>query len=224
MPLSQPPSSLNGFPETAGPDVLYRIHRHENGALFYSNDGGGRFDLRPPRGTLYCSASPRGAFIEVFRTPLIPFAEVQARVLSHLSITRPIRLPAAVGRTVARADRLRLADCTNAEARAFGVTAEIHATRDYAVCQRWAEAFAAAGFDGIAYLASHDPSAEEVAVAVFEDAVQSDRLAVGVVEAIDGTLIEEVEERDGIVVVPTPRSPSAVIGLRVDRESVRSFL
>lgn len=186
MPLSEPPESLDGFPETVAPDKLFRIHRSEHDPLFYSSSGDNRFDLQAPGGTLYAAATPRGAFIEVFRMRLVPSIEVQARRVSVLIPLAP----------------LRLADCTHPGALAFGVTAEIHSTRDYGICQRWAEAFATAGFDGIAYLASHDPSSHELSVALFQDEDQPEVLEDDDTRVIDAALIQEVEQHFGVVVVP----------------------
>jgi hypothetical protein len=188
MPLEGPPHSLDGFPETTAPDKLYRIHRIQHDPLFYSSSGDGRFDLEPPGGTLYTAASPRGAFIEVLRMPLVPSTEVQARALSRL-------VPLG---------QLGLADCTSPAAAAYGVTAEIHSTRDYELCQRWAAAFVDAGFDGVAYYASHDPSAGELSVAIFRRADQGEQFEVDDTAAISAALIEDVEQHFAIVVVPVP--------------------
>lgn len=108
--------------------------------------------------------------------------------------------------------------------RHFGVTAAIHSTPDYALCQRWAAAFADAGFDGINYLASHDPSVNERSVAIFQGSAKAEKLARLMSSDIGEEVIRDVDQRYGIVVVPTPRSREGVIGLRVERESIRSFL
>jgi hypothetical protein len=151
-PLAAPPADLRRFPSfrLTPARALCRVHRRDRGPWWFSHDGSGRFDLPPPRGTCYLAESPLGAFVEVFREIALVFqAVVDARRVSTL------RVPAAV----------RLADCTRA--RAFGLTAEIHATEEYAATQRWAAAFAAAGFAGVRYLVRHDPSARSVGVALF---------------------------------------------------------
>lgn len=191
MPLAEPPDDLSGFPGwTLRPDqVLARIHRRENDARFFGSSGGSRFDLPPPRGTLYASRTAVGSFIETFRAvPLIAQAEVDARLLARL------RVP----------DERRLADCTVARARRFGVTAAIHSTSDYALCQRWAAAFAAARFAGVRYRVSHDPSMHEIGVALFGDAGVDQGLTVDEDAPIPADVVDEVRSRFGILVLPTP--------------------
>ena len=185
MPLADPPASLDGFPSLSPFGNLYRINRSDHDALYFSNTGTGRFDLPAPRGTLYTAETPLGAFLEVFRGHLIPSAEVAARTLTTLTRT---------------GDRLMLADCTNPGARAIGVTAAIHSTPDLELTQRWALALAEAGFDGIYYLVSHDPSAEEHGVALFADVSSWPRSST----PIPDDLVAEVQRRFGLLVVPAP--------------------
>lgn len=186
MPLSEPPANLDGFPAVHAASSLYRIHRRGLSPLYFSNTGHGRFDLSPPEGTLYASSSELGSFIEVFRSTLIPMAEVERRELAELQTTL-----------------IRLADCTAPAARRFGVTAAIHSTPDYALTQRWAAAFRQGGFDGIVYLLSHDPSARVKGVALFGP----DRAKPLLIHS-DGPIKEELilaaQETFGIVVVPAP--------------------
>jgi len=98
----------------------------------------------------------------------------------------------------------RLADATDGRARRFGVTAALHASEDFEVTQAWAAAFAAAGFDGIRYLVSHDPRARLVGVALFGPR-GSPRWAKGRSGPIPATVIREAEERFGVRVLPPPR-------------------
>lgn len=183
MPLTDPPQTLHGFPSVPAPRLLYRIHRSSHDPLYFSSTGDGRFDLRP-RGTLYAAETPVGAFLEVFRSRLIPSAEVAARSLTTLEGTQ----------------ELQLADCTSPEARGFGVTAAIRSTPDYAITQRWALAFADAGLDGIQYLVSHDPSAGERGVALFD----GESLATAASAPIPDDLVAEVQRRFGLLVLPAP--------------------
>jgi hypothetical protein len=189
--LEEPPESLEDFPSIVldGDVVLVRIHRAEREPLFFSTSGAGRFDINP-EGTLYLAADAEGAFIEVFRSRLVPLEEVAVRRLAFFGL---------------RAE-FRLADLTSAASRGFGVTAAIHASSDYDVCQRWAAALHVAGFDGGAYRLSHDPSGESVGVALFgpEDRVAPRLLAVRN-EAIGDELIEQVRKRFGILVLPVHR-------------------
>jgi hypothetical protein len=190
VPLGDPPASLDGFPSLSPVGLLYRIHRSDHDPLHLSSIGAGRFDLPETRGTLYTAETPVGAFVEVFRGRLIPSAEIAARSLTTIARTRA---------------RLMLADCTNPGARAFGVTAAIHSTPDYDLTQRWAVAFANAGFDGISYLVSHDPSADERGIALFAD-VSKPLRGIGSTEStpIPDELVAEVQRRFGLLVVPTP--------------------
>jgi RES domain len=129
-----------------------------------------------------------GAFIEVFRTDtVVPDAEVEARLLATLSAPK----------------RSKLADCTASRARQFGVTGAIHTQPDYELTRAWAKAFAAAGFAGIRYRLSHDPSQQEVGVALFGPAGESE-LPVRASDPIDESIVEEVQSRFGLIVAPTP--------------------
>jgi RES domain-containing protein len=128
-----------------------------------------------------------GCFLEVFRPwALIPEAEVEARRISRLA-------PPVVD----------LADCTDGLCRHFGVTAEIHSTPDYAATQRWAAAFAAAGFGGVRYLLRHDPGQRHTGVALFGPAgAPAWPAAPG--ERIGLPVLQEVERRFGLRVLPIP--------------------
>jgi hypothetical protein len=190
-PLGLPPDDLSRFP-AFGVDrrrSLYRIHRTDAGPWWFSGDGSGRFDLRDGRGSCYLAVTPVGAFIEVFRVAtVIPEAEVEARSLSSL-------VPPA---------RARLADCTVSAARKFGITGAIHTQPDYTVPQIWAEAFAAAGFGGIRYRVSHDPSQRELGAVLFGNAGEPS-LPVRRTEPIPASVIEAARQRFGLIVAPTPR-------------------
>jgi hypothetical protein len=138
---------------------------------------------------MYAAETALGAFIEVFRTaPFIPQMEVETRLLAMLHTT----------------SSRRLADCTSARARAFGVTAEIHSTRDYPLCQRWAGALADAGFEGIRYLVRHDPSANEIGIALFGDAGHDETLIVESDGPITAETTDEARRRFGVLVLPSP--------------------
>jgi len=191
VPLGEPPADLSDFPEwTLAPDqVLARIHRLGDDPRFFSSSGEGRFDLGSPRGTLYTAETAVGSFLEVFRAvPFIPQAEVDARLLASL------RVPG----------EMRLADCTASRARRLGVTAAIHSTPDYGLCQRWAEAFAAARFAGIRYRVSHDPSMTEIGLALFGQAGVDESIAVDEDAPIPPEVVDEVRSRFGVLVLVAP--------------------
>jgi hypothetical protein len=189
-PLGLPPDDLSRFP-AFGVDrrrSIYRIHRAGVGPWWFSGDGSGRFDLRDGRGSCYLAATPVGAFIEVFRVAtVIPEAEVEARSLS--SLVPPTRA--------------RLADCTVRAARRFGITGAIHTQPDYTVPQAWAEAFAAAGFEGIRHRLSHDPAQRELGVVLFGDAGEQ-AFPVRGTEPVPASVIEAARQTFGLVVAPTP--------------------
>lgn len=189
MPLAEPPDRLSRFPRVvvAESTVLARIHRAETDPLFFSTSGAGRFDVRPA-GTLYLAATDEGAFLEVFRGRVVSSEEVSARRVAFLEV---------------RSD-LELADVTSRSARRFGVTAAIHATPDYGVCQRWAAAFEAERFDGMHYRLSHDPSVTEAGIALFGPGKRvAGRLRTVDDQPIADELVERVRKRFGIVVLPS---------------------
>ena len=190
-PLGSPPGDLEGFParDLDATQILYRIHRSERSPWWFSNDGSGRFDLlREDTGTCYLAERPVGAFIEVFRTgTVVPELEVTARSMARL------RAPSET----------KLADCTASGARSFGVTAAIHSQPDYELTLRWAQAFADAGFGGVLYWLSHDPSASELGVALFGRAGEQD-LPIESTATIPVDVLDEARKRFGLVVLPTP--------------------
>ena len=166
---------------------LFRIHRARHGPWFFSSDRTGRFDVPPPDGTCYLADSPICAFIEVFKdTKAVPRIDVEARRVASL------RIPVEV----------RLADCTQRAARAFGITAAIHASSDYADTQPWAAAFLRAGFGGIRYFLSHDPSQQCIGIALFGANGPAD-YHVEAEEPIGPEVVTAAGEF-GILVLPTP--------------------
>lgn len=78
--------------------------------------------------------------------------------------------------------------------------AAIHSTEDYDLTQAWAVALLAAGFEGIRYLVSHDPSQRLVGVAVFGQGA----LEFGEPEPIGAETIAAAEAEFNIRVRPTP--------------------
>lgn len=196
MTLAPPPATpeaLRSFPafELPAGTALARIHRRDHGPLWFRHDGEGRFDLPPPRGTLYAAAAPLGSYLEVFRhLRLVPREEIDARRLSTLAPHRA----------------LRLADCTSRRTRAFGLTGALHTTPAYGETQVWAAAFAVAGLDGIRYLVRHDPAQRLVGYALFGAAGDAPAAGgdweVASTTAIPGSLLREVEDRFGLSALP----------------------
>lgn len=188
-PLGRPPADFSGFPRhrLKTSHALFEIHLLGQSPWWFSSSGAARFDLRPPRGTCYFAEDPLGSFVEAFRDiGTVDQADVDARRLSRLSVPT-----SAV-----------VADCATPRARSFGVTAAIHSTEDYTKTQQWASAFAAAGFAGIRYLVSHDPSQRLVGVALFGNA--GERGWPYREELIPPELILAARMRFGIVVLPAP--------------------
>ena len=125
---------------------------------WFSADGGGRFDLRSPDGTLYAARSVHGAVME--RVGLVlasaPFVPIALAESTWIWVLEP-RLA------------MHVADLDSPRAAGHGVTCELASGNDYAIGNAWAAHFRVLGFEGVSYhgrfstsLAEHDAS-----VAVF---------------------------------------------------------
>lgn len=178
--------------------VLYRVHQQIHKPWHFASDGLGRFDLGLPAGTCYWATEPLGAFMEVFRdVAMVSEEAVMQRAISRHELT----------------ENLRLADCTSARARRFGLTAAIHAADEYEKTQAWAAAWAEHGFDGVLYYASHDPSLELCGVAIFGPRGASEPSEAGPPygSPIPWSICDEAEERFDVRVRPTPMTPSSAL-------------
>lgn len=186
-----PPADLRAFPSRrvrAGRRFA-RIHRRAFDARWFCSDLDCRFDLDPPRGTLYLGEEPLGAFLEVFRdVAVVDERDVEQRSLSMIPLPKGVRL----------------ADCTVEGARRFGCTGEIHAGLDYELTQRWAAAFAQAGFGGVRYFIRHDPRMRLIGVAVFGAEGEGTMWPEPEASGIPRALQEEAERRFGIRIMPSP--------------------
>jgi RES domain-containing protein len=191
--------SLDGFPaRTLRADTtLYRIHRADTGAWWFSFDGGGRFDpVGTGAGACYLAEKGLGAWIEVFRKAMaIAEDDVAARALSAVRLGR----------------RLRLADLTSRRALGFGVTASLGADERYGPSQAFAVRALEAGFDGVRYLARHDPAQRLYGVALFGPAgapAADDALwRAGSEQPIPATLVAQAAKAFGYRVLPRPSFP-----------------
>lgn len=189
--LGEPPEphDLKRFPSSrlTPTKPLYRLHRRTRGPWYFSTSGAGRFDLGGPEGTCYAALDPEVAFIEVFHGfRIVPDDELVDMVVSTLTV------PAT----------MRLADCTSPKAVGHLVTGEIATTTDYALTQRWADAFRAAGFDGIRYWARHDTGRGR-AVALFGPSGQRDDWPNPSTAPLDATVRADVTRRYGVLFLDT---------------------
>ncbi len=119
---------------------MYRCHRADRGAWWFSSSGDGRFDLSAPRGTCYLADSPLHALRERLGIVLGASRAVPASLLEHVVVSA-LGVPEPVA----------LADLQSSAATDFGVTRELETMVPYAVPQAWAGALAAAGHGGIRY-------------------------------------------------------------------------
>lgn len=177
---------------------LWRIHRHERDALFFSASGLGRFDPAPGSGaefgTCYLAVTELGAFLEVFgRTNPVPLHLVNERVITQVGLSRPLRVADLT-------DRRLLGD--------VGAIPEVSVGRDYVDSQGLATALVDAGFDAVRYAARHDPALRLHSVAVFSGA--ADALTVVKEQPIPDELVRGAESEFGLLVLPTglPAGPS----------------
>jgi RES domain-containing protein len=188
--------NLKGFPRRTlrGDRTLYRIHRTDRGPWWFSSDGSGRFDpVGTGRGACYLAESELSAWIEVFRkSMLLAEAEVTKRALFSVRLGRA----------------LRLADLTSRRALQFGVTASAGADERYHASQAFAVEAVKAGFDGVRYLARHDPAQKLCGVALFADAGAPDPAdpdwPPGSDDPIPEALGAEAARVFGYRVLPTP--------------------
>jgi hypothetical protein len=175
-----------------GDAELYRIHRRDRDAWWFSSDAAGRFDpVATGVGACYLAERPLGAWVEVFR---------RETVLSELAVLERALFTVKLGRD------LRLADLTSRRALQFGVTASLGADEDYTDSQRFARRAVEAGFAGIRYFLRHDPAQKLYGIALFGQADERAGLdqALGVDAPIPAELLDDARRRFGYRVLPTP--------------------
>lgn len=197
MTLRRPPrdpAELTDFPARAIAETYpyARIHDVAHEAEWFCSCGVHRFDPPAgggtPFGTCYLAGHPVGAFIEKFGSlGIVTRARVDAHRLAHLQV------PAT-----------RLADVTDRTVLRWGVTGELSSGGDYAGAQAWAERLFQAGFGGIWYTAKHDPRGDLHSIALFgKPGLHDDAFVSTWSELIGDDLVDEVEDRFGIRVLPT---------------------
>jgi hypothetical protein len=189
--------TLKGFPRRTlrGDATIHRIHRSGNAPWWFSSDGTGRFDpVGTGAGACYFAEQPLGAWIEVFRKPmLLSEDEVLERSLYNTQLGRD----------------LRLADVTSRRALQFGITASIGADEDYTQSHAFAASALAEGFAGIRYFVRHDPAQRLYGIALFGEAGSTSAIAnlegwTYSDEPIPESLVEEARQRFRYRVLPTP--------------------
>ena len=190
--LPPAPAELAGFPvwHVHGGTTLFRVTTSGYGPWWFSSDGAGRFDLAPPRGTCYLADDEMGALLEVFG----PVAVVSADWAKRFSIWQ-LALP----------DQCSAADTTVRAARGFGVTAELATMTPYELPQRWAAAFAAAGYQGVRYRARHDPGGSR-ALALFGAAGERKRWPRGRCQDVDDDVLKRLADQTGLRVAVIPNA------------------
>ena len=151
------------LPKVACPGPWFRIHRSNNGAVFFGTTGLHRFDApNKEYGVLYAAAESHGAFIETFghATGAHPVteAEIDDRRLSTLKTTRSLQLVDLAGEGLAK----------------IGADASLTSGNiGDSLVHEWSKAIYdhPQTPDGILYRARHDPST--LAAAIFERAASA---------------------------------------------------
>ena len=186
------PDDLAGFPvwHVHAGTTLCRVTTSGFGPWWFSSDGEGRFDLEPPRGTCYLADDEIGALLEVLG-PIVVVSSGWARRLSMWHLDLPHQCSAA--------------DTSVRAARGYGVTAELASMTPYDLPQRWAAAFATAGYQGVRYRVRHDPGGGR-ALALFGTAGERKRWPLGRRRTVDDALLDRLWGETGIPVAAVPRS------------------
>jgi len=180
------PGDLAGFPAGRPPRHLVRVCQVGLEPWWFSSDGSGRFDLKPPNGTCYLATDSYAAIREASRLGPVSTAWVEAREL------RQITPPDA---------NARLAATTRQAAGRYGVTTELVTVIPYDLSRSWASAFQKHGFDGIRHQLRHDQRTRPSGIALFGPA--------GLAELDGGTataLTVDAVEAAGVKVFAPPHS------------------
>jgi hypothetical protein len=184
------PGDLAGFPATRPPKLLHRVCRRAHGTWWFSADGSGRFDLRPPHGTCYFATDAYGAIRAASRLGPVSDAWVVARDLR------------VVQGALAGIAELRLAATTHKRAGRYGITNELITIVPYTLPQKWAAAFREHGFGGVRHLLRHDQRGRPRGVSVFGAAGAGKENG-----GDDRRPLDEATVRGaGVVVIATPSS------------------
>jgi hypothetical protein len=157
-PLPSAELAARALPVTKFRGPWFRVHRTTFGPLYFGKTRTNRFDAPAGQfGVLFLARHEAGAFIETFGYEtgirVLDMKELEARALSRVMASRPLRLVDLRGKGLAR----------------LGADAEL-LSGAYELPQAWALALHnhPAAVDGIAYRARHDP--DQSCAAVFERA------------------------------------------------------
>lgn len=177
-------------------DRVYRAHNTANGPWFFSSDGRGRFDLRPPRGTVYFADTVPVAVREHLGDTI-----VQAQMVSE---HRARQMQVSV---LLNDARLTYANVCDPRASGFSITRELCTMTDYTVTQAWAALFASHQFDGIRCAARYSTGKVPDAWARFGPAGPHH---AGVVLSSETVAGADACKAAGIQVLSTPKSRSSL--------------
>jgi len=185
------PGDLTGFPTMGPPRRLVRVCGAGLEPWWFSSDGSGRFDLKPPYGTCYLATDSYAAIREASRLGPVSTDWVAAREL------RQVSPPDA---------KARLAATTRQAAGRYGVTTELVTVTPYDLPHRWAAAFRKHGCDGIRHQLRHDQRARPSGIALFGSA----GLAAFDGGAASALTVAEVEAV-GVKVLAPPHSAALTV-------------
>jgi hypothetical protein len=193
------PARLTAFPllEIAAGARWYRVHHRRHSPWWYSSSPG-RFNLRPPRGTLNLASTAEAAAREMLGPALVGGRRIPITQVSGLSVTC-LRLP-----------RTSVADLLDARAPMFGVVAgDMAAPRHdaYELTRAWAEAFDVAGFGGLRSRSRFGAGEDPQCLYLFGEAGEHETGAIGRALRLRGL----IEEQMGLDIDPVLDSSELVV-------------
>lgn len=189
LALAEPPANLDGFPTATVTDPHFRAHSIGRSPWWFSHDGSGRFDLRPPDGTCYMASHVAAAVLERLGETLVRAGRVSGAEADRMEVSR---LPTDVV----------VADTTTNGATRFGLTRELGSVTPYDLPRRWASALRNAQKAGILYWPRFSLSPEHRGLALFGPAGEDTERLVDA-HALPGRSAARVA---GVAVFDPPRS------------------
>lgn len=125
-------------PSVAAPK--FRAHSAANGPWWFSSDGSGRFDLRPPYGACYFADDVDTAVRERLADLIIDMQPISAEKAAQMAVA-----------TITPDTPAAYANIVDGQAARFGVIRELCTMVQSPVPNDWAASFHIAGFDGVRY-------------------------------------------------------------------------